>query len=157
MPPAPPFRAAYGHLLDEAALERYVTSHYTPDRQRQEIEAADSVVLLAEASGDLMGFTWVCRGEAPASVTVPDAVNLARIYVNPSAQSSGVGRQLMRAAEAEARGMGGSLLWLAVWEKNPRAVAFYRREGFTEIGRTGFPDDPDPECDLVMAKGLISC
>lgn len=151
------FKTAYRGLMTDAELDGYVARTYGEAQQRDEMARPDSVVLMAEDGDRLAGFAWIYRGPRPPCVTVEDAVSLSRIYVDPAGQSHGVGRQLLAGAMAEARGMGGSLLWLAVWQRNPRAVAFYRREGFTELGRTGFETDPDPACDLVMARGLMVC
>lgn len=151
------FRAAYTGIMKQEHIERYVREVYGEAMQREEIERAESSVLVLEQAGRIAGYAWVWRGPAPPCVTMPDATSLMRLYVDPSLQSRGEGRRLIRGAEAEARGMGAPMLWLAVWDKNPRAIRFYMREGYSEIGRTGFWGDLDPECDLVMAKGLLSC
>lgn len=155
------FRAAYSGLIEPAELERYVRAHYGEALQRAEIARPDSVVLLAIVGEHRCGFCWVHRpppGAAlPPCITDPTAANLSRIYVEPSRQGLGLGARLIEGAAAEARGMGAESLWLAVWQKNPRAIAFYRAHGYTEIGRWGFPTDPDPECDLIMARWLGAC
>ena len=45
-------------------------------------------------------------------------------------------------------------LWLGVWERNVRAQAFYRKQGFTVVGSQIFRLGSDPQRDLVMAKGV---
>lgn len=53
------------------------------------------------------------------------------------------------AAAAEAKS---TELWLGVWERNPRAIAFYRKFGFEVIGEHRFVLGRDPQRDLVMAR-----
>lgn len=154
------FEAAYRELIDADEIRRYCEMTYGAERQRKEIEQPESTVLIAELDGTAAGFAWVVRQEAaatPPCVTDRTAVNLSRIYVDPACQSSGIGARLLEGAVTEARALGAESIWLAVWQENPRAIQFYERHGFHSIGRTGFPTDPDPECDHVMARWLGGC
>ena len=49
-----------------------------------------------------------------------------------------------------ARGFGAQHLWLAVWERNPRAIAFYGKCGFADVGDTEFYVGPDRQIDRVL-------
>jgi ribosomal protein S18 acetylase RimI-like enzyme len=46
------------------------------------------------------------------------------------------------------------VLWLAVWEINERAIAFYEKHRFREVGRQGFPIGSEIQTDLVLARPL---
>jgi ribosomal protein S18 acetylase RimI-like enzyme len=41
-----------------------------------------------------------------------------------------------------------------VWEKNPRAIDFYKKWGFKEVGAHIFPLGDDPQRDLIMELTL---
>jgi RimJ/RimL family protein N-acetyltransferase len=56
----------------------------------------------------------------------------------------------MSAACEAARELGGRSVWLAVWEHNPRAIAFYRKSGFRDVGDTTFVLGADVQTDRVM-------
>jgi ribosomal protein S18 acetylase RimI-like enzyme len=60
----------------------------------------------------------------------------------------------MSACVDQARAWGCDVLWLAVWERNPRAIAFYEKSGFDQVGRTTFKLGNDLQFDHVMAKPL---
>ena len=45
-------------------------------------------------------------------------------------------------------------LWLGVWERNPRAIAFYRKCGFEDAGTQTFVLGTDHQRDLVLARPL---
>jgi ribosomal protein S18 acetylase RimI-like enzyme len=49
------------------------------------------------------------------------------------------------------RGFGGRTAWLSVWEKNPRAQAFYAKVGFTRVGEADFRVGPDRQTDHILA------
>jgi len=135
-------------------LEDYLRQSLTVEQWRVELSAPGSVVLLAERAGGLAGYTEVRRGFVPDCVQSRVPVELARIYVAQEFQGSGVGAALMAAALVEARRQGGTGIWLGVWQKNERAIAFYRRWKFETVGTQFFPMGPDLQEDWVMLRDL---
>jgi ribosomal protein S18 acetylase RimI-like enzyme len=66
----------------------------------------------------------------------------------------GAGRELMNAALNEARYLGCDCVWLGVWEKNQRAIDFYKKWGFEEVGNHTFHLGKEAQNDLVMMLEL---
>jgi diamine N-acetyltransferase len=60
----------------------------------------------------------------------------------------------MTAAVAAARELGGRSVWLSVWERNPRAIAFYTKSGFSDVGSKVFVVGSDHQTDRVMARNI---
>jgi ribosomal protein S18 acetylase RimI-like enzyme len=60
----------------------------------------------------------------------------------------------MRTVEQVARDLGGRTLWLGVWERNPRAIAFYTKCGFADVGEHAFVFGTEQQSDRVMAHPL---
>ena len=73
-------------------------------------------------------YVWEERGEILGFLGL-EGDYIAGIFVRHGAQSRGVGKRLLDRAK-EGRGR----LSLRVYEKNTRAAAFYRREGFSALG-----------------------
>jgi ribosomal protein S18 acetylase RimI-like enzyme len=65
----------------------------------------------------------------------PDHLLLDNIAVDPGRQGSGIGRQLIAFAEAEARRLGYAELRLYTHEKMTENIGLYTRLGFVETGR----------------------
>jgi ribosomal protein S18 acetylase RimI-like enzyme len=42
-------------------------------------------------------------------------------------------------------------MWLSVWGRNLRAIAFYEKHGFRRVGRQDFRMAGELHCDMVMA------
>jgi ribosomal protein S18 acetylase RimI-like enzyme len=61
----------------------------------------------------------------------------------------------MAACVAEARAMGGEVLWLSVLQEAQRPQAFYRRAGFTVVGTATFLFGDRRDADFVMARPLL--
>jgi GNAT superfamily N-acetyltransferase len=99
-----------------------------------------------------MGYVKVRRGEAPACVngTSSRCVELERLYVAPELVGTGVGHMLLRHAMESTHQEGYQTMWLGVWEKNPRAIQFYLRHGFAEVGSHEFLLGSDLQKDIIM-------
>ena len=66
----------------------------------------------------------------------------------------GVGEALLNACVRQAREWGCDVVWLGVWERNPRAIAFYEKWGFRRVGEQRFLVGTDSQRDHVMALRL---
>jgi ribosomal protein S18 acetylase RimI-like enzyme len=117
------WREAYAHLLSPEFLERMTSS---PDRIRVSIESGTPVVV-AELDGDVVGFACASTpfDDEPDP---PRELQLWFIYQYARAHGSGTGQRLLDAAVGDRP----AFLWVA--EENPRAIAFYRRNGFIPDG-----------------------
>ena len=58
------------------------------------------------------------------------------------------------AAKDAAVALGGQQMWLSVWERNPRAIAFYGKCGFRLVGTKDFWVGSDRQTDHVMVAEL---
>ena len=82
---------------------------------------------IAESAGTQVGYMIYfigieMDGYAPA-------LYIAELFVREAWRVRGVGRVLMDRAASITRECGGSTLFWAVWNKNPKALAFYRQLG----------------------------
>ena len=86
--------------------------------RREEVRQAlpQAELYVWEEQGEILGFLGL------------EGDYIAGIFVRHGAQSRGVGKKLLDRAK-EGRGR----LSLRVYEKNTRAAAFYRREGFSAL------------------------
>lgn len=149
-----------GNNADDMA--RYIAEAFTAEQQAAEIEDPSGDVLLAEVPGpsdgdataELAGYAHVVAGPAPGAVQGPSPVELKRLYVSRAWHGRGVAQALMDAALDAARARGARTVWLGVWEKNPRAVAFYRKCGFERVGEHNFVLGSDVQTDWVFARPL---
>ena len=77
---------------------------------------------------------------------------IQRLYVARDYHGRGVAHDLMKACLDEMTRHGSDVVWLGVWERNPRAIAFYRKFGFKEAGHHVFAPGNDPQRDVVMVR-----
>ena len=156
------FRDTFEDENSPEDMARYLAEAFTPERQASEIADPAGTVLLAErhATSDdaeraeLVGYVHLTSGPAPAAVQGPAPLELKRLYVARAWHGRGVAQALMDAALDAARARGAGTLWLGVWERNPRAAAFYAKYGFARVGEHTFLLGADPQTDWVLARAL---
>ena len=60
----------------------------------------------------------------------------------------------MREVHKAASEFGGQHIWLGVWEQNPRAIAFYRKEQFVDVGSQIYRVGSDRQVDRVLVASV---
>lgn len=136
-------------------MRLHLASAWSPPLQLAEIEDPRIDTLLAFSNeGALAAFAQLRADYAPSAVPTQRAFEIKRFYVDRPWHGSGLAREMMNEVEALARRRGARELWLGVWERNPRAQAFYRKCGFEKVGTQIFVVGTDPQTDHVMLRRL---
>lgn len=135
-------------------LAAYISTSFSVAQQTAELEDAGSTFLIAEVDGSAAGYAKLHDGEAEKGVEGAKPVELVRLYVSRDWLGRGLGGELMRACLDEARQAGHETIWLGVWERNPRAQAFYRKWNFRTVGEHTFQLGSDLQRDLLMERRL---
>lgn len=148
------FTATYGAYNTPEHLQQHLERTYGESLQRQELEDPATATLVALLDDRLIGFAQLVRSERPACLGEVNAVEILRFYLDTAVHGQGIARPLMDAAYAAAREGGATHVWLGVWERNPRAIAFYLKCGFAQVGMKHFYVGDDRQDDHVMLRAL---
>ena len=150
-------REAFGPPHNPAELvEEYIQSSITQATLETELADPRSAFFVLELpDGTLVGYAKLRRHKPPRQMTDRNAVEIQRIYLLQSQIGQGQGRMLMEYCLDWARGQGFSAVWLGVWERNARAIAFYERLGFRKIGFHYFQFGSERQRDFWLEKTVI--
>jgi ribosomal protein S18 acetylase RimI-like enzyme len=146
------FRATFEAMNTPEDMRLHCEAHYSEGLQRRELLDPSLVTLVCERSGQLVGFAQLRRGPGPECVSAQQPVEILRLYIAQAWQGRGVAQELMATAVACAESQGADQIWLGVWERNPRAIAFYKKCGFAEVGEHTFLLGTDAQRDIVMNR-----
>lgn len=149
------FRDSFSVVNTPEDMGLHCRSSYSEAIQAEEISNPDMVTLLWEQGGRLNGFAQLRWGEAPGCVVADAPGEIQRLYVVGDCHGKGVARDLMNACIDEMRSRRSDVVWLGVWERNPRAIAFYRKFEFLDVGAHVFRLGNDPQRDIVMARPVV--
>lgn len=141
------FEQTFGPANTPEDMRAYLDDTFRPELQEAELSDPDRVVFLVEEADAPIGYASLRREGS-------DSAEIERIYVDRSLHGRNVGAQLMDACIEQARVWGCASIWLAVWERNPRAIAFYEKSGFVKTGVKDFRLGSDVQHDHVMSRQL---
>jgi GNAT superfamily N-acetyltransferase len=153
------FKETFGEFNTPEDMEDYLNSNYSPEKQKAEFSDSDMHTLIAEFDDHLIGYSQIHRKEPPGFELGKYPLELQRFYVGHPWQGTGLAQKLMEATIVEAKGFGGSAIWLSVWEENQRAIAFHKKRGFLDIGTKDFwvgNDRQTGSCDDDNNRSLIA-
>jgi ribosomal protein S18 acetylase RimI-like enzyme len=137
-------------------MAAYLAESFGPEKQARKLADPATRFLIAEAEGLAIGYACLTSGQAPPTIVSHRPMEIVRFYVRNAWTGKSVGARLMQACLREAEIAASSVVWLDVWERNLRAIAFYRQWGFAEVGTQPFQLGDDIQRDLLMARPLIT-
>lgn len=127
-------------------MAMYLPSAFGENLQLAEITDPELITVLADDDGVMAAY---------AQMHITDgAVQIKRFYVHRNFHGRGLAQSLMAEAESIARTQRATRLWLGVWDRNYRAIAFYAKCGFRDVGSQEFVLGTDLQFDRVMEKAV---
>lgn len=149
------FLDSYAGLLDGDAIVAHCLHQNSEATYRRFLADGAAAAWLAEASegGASIGYALLTAPDLPIECE-PGDLELRRIYCLSRFHGRGIGAGLMRHAADHSAAQGATRLLLGVYERNQRALAFYAKCGFKQIGDRLFQVGAREYYDLVLARPL---
>lgn len=145
----------FAPLNTKEDMEAYLAKAFNADRLLGELNDPNSEFYFLYCGERLAGYLKL--NEAPSQSDINDAASLEieRIYVSGEFQGMGLGGYLMEQAVAKAVSRSKRYVWLGVWEKNEKAIRFYKKNGFYQAGTHSFFMGEDEQTDYIMRRDLV--
>jgi ribosomal protein S18 acetylase RimI-like enzyme len=150
------FWDAFAHHPKNAPddLAHYMRQAFNVEQIAEELADPKSLFLIAEIDGELAGYAKLIFETTEPEIVAEWPVELSRLYSHQKFLGQGVGQTLLAECIKRAKEAGRDVMWLGVWEYNPRAQRFYEKNGFTAIGDHTFQLGSDPQTDILMQRRL---
>jgi ribosomal protein S18 acetylase RimI-like enzyme len=146
------FREAFGRFIPPADLDSYLGATYSPAKQVDELSNPAKTLLVIESEGLAVGYAMLHAHEVSPVAASENTIELARLYLLQGSIGRGIGSALMGECIEESRRRAHQAIWLQVWERNERAIAFYKRWGFEAVGVGSKELGDSTGTDLIMVK-----
>lgn len=153
-------REAFGPPHNPAELvDEYIASAFSVPQLTAELNDPRSLFFLLEQNGLAIGYAKIRRTKPPRQIPEPyrqagTAVEIQRIYLLAVHTGQGQGRLVMNYCLTWARQQKYRAVWLGVWERNERALAFYEKAGFERFGFHYFMFGSERQRDYWLLKPL---
>ncbi len=135
-------------------MDDFMNHTFTKEALIKEVGSAGNIFLLAYDEGKAVGYARLREGTVPA-LNNSNAIEVARIYAATGQVGKGVGKALMQKSLDVAEQQGKDVIWLGVWEHNPRAIHFYQKFGFEKFDEHDFVLGKDVQKDWLMKRNVI--
>lgn len=150
------FWDAFAHHPKNAPddLAHYMRQAFSVEQIEIELAEPKSIFLIAEIDEKPAGYAKLNLDTTEEDIRAMRPIELSRLYSYQEYLGLGVGQNLMDACFEYAKSKQHDVMWLGVWEFNPRAQRFYEKNGFRAVGRHVFQLGADPQTDLLMQKEI---
>lgn len=138
----------------EENMKKYLEEGFSLNKLTDELENKDSEFYFAELNSNVIGYLKLNHGQSQTELKDDTSLEIERIYVLKEFHGKKVGQLLYEKAINIAKGMNVSYVWLGVWEENPRAINFYKKNGFVEFDKHVFRLGSDEQTDIMMKLKL---
>lgn len=148
------FKDTFAHMNTPATMQAYLEQSFNTEKLYRELSDSSSSFYFLYADGELAGYLKLNESPAQTDINDPYSLEIERIYVAEEFQGKGFGHVLMSKAVDIAKLSKKLYVWLGVWEKNLKAIFFYKKNGFYEVGTHSFVMGEEKQTDFVMRKDL---
>lgn len=144
---------AEGNTAENMAA--YLSEAYTIEKLTNELNNPESTFYFVYFKEQLAGYLKLNVGTAQTEKILDNGLEVERIYILSQFKRHGLGRFLIETAIDMAQKQEKEIIWLGVWDQNPKARAFYESLGFEYFSAHTFVMGDDPQTDLIMVKKLV--
>lgn len=148
------FQETFGSDNSEEDMKEYLEEGFSKQKIATELADENSQFYIAEFGDNVIGYLKINTGQSQTEIKDENALEIERIYVLKEYQGKKVGQILYEKAIKISRQEKVNYVWLGVWEKNPRAIRFYQKNGFIEFDKHIFRLGDDQQTDIMMKLDL---
>jgi diamine N-acetyltransferase len=134
----------------EENMKKYLKEGFSEEKLSQELNDPNTAFYFANQDDDIIGYLKLNFGASQTELKDESALEIERIYVLKDFHGKSVGQVLYNKAIDIAKENKARYVWLGVWEENPRAISFYKKNGFVEFDKHIFKLGDDEQTDIMM-------
>ncbi|WP_323845241.1 GNAT family N-acetyltransferase [Microbulbifer magnicolonia] len=146
------FRDTFSEQNTPENMDAHCQSSYAEEIQAREISNPEYATIVAETDDKLVAYAQLRWGNPPGCVSANYPGEIQRLYVDKDFHGKGLAHELMSECLNILNERHADIAWLGVWENNPRAIAFYKKFNFQEVGDHIFSLGSDPQRDIILVR-----
>ncbi len=138
----------------EENMKKYLEEGFSIDKLAAELNDKNADFYFAALDNMVIGYLKINFGQSQTELKDDKALEIERIYVVEAYHGKEVGQLLFDKAIQIAKEKNLDFIWLGVWEENPRAINFYKKNGFVAFDKHIFKLGNDQQIDILMKLKL---
>ena len=133
-------------------MQHYIDNSLNSEKLQLELAENDSEFYFAKLNNQTLGYIKFNFATAQTELKEVNGMELERIYVLKKFQGQKIGKKLLDFTIKTAKERNLEYVWLGVWDKNRKAIDFYKRNGFKIIGTHPFNMGNETQTDFIMKR-----
>ena len=148
------FFETFSESNSEENMQKYLDEGFSIEILTTELTNTNAEFYFAVRDAEVIGYLKLNFGDSQTELKDNKALEIERIYVSKEFHGKSVGQLLYDKAIEVAKHKNVDYVWLGVWEENPRAISFYKKNGFVEFDKHIFKLGNDEQIDIMMKLNL---
>ena len=148
------FFETFANENSESDMRNYLDENLSLDTLKKELFNTKSEFYVLSFNEKIIGYLKLNFGEAQTELKNNTSLEIERIYVLKEFHGQNMGQLLYNNVLEIATKHSIKEIWLGVWEKNKRAISFYKKNGFIEFDTHIFKLGNDEQIDIMMKLTL---
>ncbi|TDR25459.1 GNAT family N-acetyltransferase [Flavobacterium cheniae] len=148
------FFETFSESNSEENMQKYLDEGFSIEKLTTELTNTNAEFYFAVRDAEVIGYLKLNFGDSQTELKDNKALEIERIYVSKEFHGKSVGQLLYDKAIEVAKQKNVNYVWLGVWEENPRAISFYKKNGFVEFDKHIFKLGNDEQIDIMMKLNL---
>lgn len=148
------FYETFSDVNSKDNMDSYLENSFSAANLNRELKDANAAFYFAKIDKKIIGYLKLNLGKSQTELKDSKALEIERIYILKEFQGKNVGKLLHYKAIEIAKNIQANYIWLGVWEKNLKAINFYKKIGYVAFDKHYFKLGNDLQTDIMMKLEL---
>ncbi|MEW7289374.1 GNAT family N-acetyltransferase [Aquimarina sp. 2304DJ70-9] len=146
---------SHGHYIeDKNDVLKYLNENFSVFKTKQNISNPKQLFYIIYADDLPVGYAKLVVNASNENITSQNSCQLERIFILNDFIPLKIGQQLLTFVEEQAKKLQLDTMWLTVYIKNNRAIRFYERNEFKNVGELNFIVNGKGYENIVFSKKI---
>ena len=146
---------SHGHYIeDKNDVLNYLNENFSVSKTKQHINNSKNIFYIIYVDDLPVGYAKIIVDKKQENVISQNCCQLERIFILNEFIPLKVGKQLLTYVENQAKVLQFDTIWLSVYIKNTRALRFYEKNDFDNVGELNFMVNGKSYENIVFSKRL---
>ena len=147
---------SHGHYIEEKNnLAKYLNENFSVAKTIENINNSKNIFYIIYVDEFPAGYAKIIVNENQEHVESNNSCRLERIFILNDFIPLKIGKQLLNFVEEQAKELSLDTMWLSVYIKNKRAIRFYEKNEYKNVGDYNFIVSEKKYKNIVFSKRFL--
>ena len=148
------FFETFSEMNSEDDMKTYLEKNFSIENLENQLNDNNTEYYFASFNNEIVGYLKLNTSSSQTEYQNDKTLEIERIYSLKTFHGKNIGQMLFNKAFEIAKSKRVDAIWLGVWEKNQRAIAFYKKNNFVEFDTHIFKLGSDNQVDIIMRREI---